>query len=34
MITRLQIMKAHALLAAFIFPVAIMFMIYNGMAST
>jgi hypothetical protein len=27
MMTRLQVMKAHALLAAFVFPVAIMFMI-------
>jgi hypothetical protein len=31
MITRLQIMKVHALLAAFIFPVAIMFMITGAL---
>ena len=31
MITRLQLMKVHALLAAFIFPVALMFMITGAL---
>jgi hypothetical protein len=31
MISRLQLMKVHALLAAFIFPVALMFMVTGGL---
>jgi hypothetical protein len=31
MITRLQIMKAHTVLAAFVFPVAIIFMITGSL---